>query len=728
MLVFINLIPIFWMIWSSLMGNNDILQGKMVSDSLRNDVVYSEFVNNQIISGTINGQLAMIPSDFNPENIVNQDLGTLSSSYLRQGNALWVVSSNKGLMQIDLQNGNKQSSYPWSHIQKAYQNSDQTSFVIKPGTLTKSSLEDLVLSLNNEPVVDVAGMPSLASLCEVHFRSDSKVIDDLNTILNQAASRHKILSLFRKHGEWGSPLIQFLLKKSDLQESEEKMLIRYFIAERYPHTWTRFEMVPWVNIWVNRIPGTANGSSIALSQNKILFSFWWEDFPGVGIFNIEDQQIKWITMRHGLPSASIQHLIEQKPGQVLAVTDMGFSLLDINTPRVIANYEFGEYGLPYLDGRRIEVVKMNTSSILIAYGQELVLFDLELKKSLKLNSEFLQNITSEITELLVIDDKIYLGTSQGLFVLPAQEWVAAAEEKQPIRNFEHYNRTFFRDLETRLTEDNVIQDIDIAMPYALLGGLNGNLAMLNLESRVVQEGHIFPKGAFYIHWRNYIDMWKTIPFGKFLFNSFVICLSVMLISMVIASLAGYALARFNFPGRNLFGGGILATQMIPGLLYLIPIFILYTTLQNSLHIELINTYHGIILTYSAFFTPMSIWILRGFFANIPRELEEAALIDGCTPWGAFIRIIVPAALPGIIATGIFIFLLAWDELMFAWVLSTDLNTATIPVGIRLYVGQFGNRFDLMMAAATVATLPVMLLFFIMQRHIISGLTSGAVKG
>jgi multiple sugar transport system permease protein len=145
-------------------------------------------------------------------------------------------------------------------------------------------------------------------------------------------------------------------------------------------------------------------------------------------------------------------------------------------------------------------------------------------------------------------------------------------------------------------------------------------------------------------------------------------------------------------------------------------------------IEMVNTWHGIILVYSAFFIPMSTWILRGFFASIPRELEEAAMIDGCSPFGAFIRITIPAALPGIVATGIYVFLLAWDELMFAWVLCTDTSTATIPVGIRLYVGQFGNRFDLLMAAATVATLPVMVLFFLMQRHIVSGLTGGAVKG
>jgi multiple sugar transport system permease protein len=139
-----------------------------------------------------------------------------------------------------------------------------------------------------------------------------------------------------------------------------------------------------------------------------------------------------------------------------------------------------------------------------------------------------------------------------------------------------------------------------------------------------------------------------------------------------------------------------------------------------------GTYGGLILTYAAYFVPFSIWILRGFFATLPKELEEAALVDGCGPIQAFFRIIIPSALPGIIATGVYVFLSAWDELMFAWVL-TDERTYTIPVGIRLFVGNFQNRYDLMMAAATVSTIPVMVLFFVMQKHIVSGLTAGAVK-
>ncbi len=235
-----------------------------------------------------------------------------------------------------------------------------------------------------------------------------------------------------------------------------------------------------------------------------------------------------------------------------------------------------------------------------------------------------------------------------------------------------------------------------------------------------------PTPSLYIHWRNYVDLWRNIDFGLYLKNSFIVCIGVMLVAMVLASMGGYALARYNFPGKNMFGYSVLATQMVPGIMLLLPLYLMFINFSRATGLIVKGTYGGLILTYAAYFVPFSIWILRGFFASLPKELEEAALVDGCGPIQAFFRIIVPSALPGIIATGVYVFLSAWDELMFAWVL-TDEKTYTIPVGIRLFVGNFQNRYDLMMAAATVSTIPVMILFFLMQKHIVSGLTAGAVK-
>jgi len=172
-----------------------------------------------------------------------------------------------------------------------------------------------------------------------------------------------------------------------------------------------------------------------------------------------------------------------------------------------------------------------------------------------------------------------------------------------------------------------------------------------------------------------------------------------------------------------FGLAVLGTQLIPGILFLLPLYTNFIIIKNRFGLPLVGTNAGAIVLYTAFFLPLSLWILRSFFAAIPRDLEEAALIDGCTPFEAFWRVILPLARPGVVATAVYVFLSAWDELLFAWVL----DVRTIPVGIRLFVGQYTNRFDLMSAASVVATLPVLIIFFVLQKQMISGLTAGAVK-
>ncbi|KAA9007697.1 carbohydrate ABC transporter permease [Paenibacillus spiritus] len=229
-------------------------------------------------------------------------------------------------------------------------------------------------------------------------------------------------------------------------------------------------------------------------------------------------------------------------------------------------------------------------------------------------------------------------------------------------------------------------------------------------------------------WVNYVNMWDTVNFAVYFRNSLIICSVTTLLAGAFAVMAGYALARFEFPGSKLFSMSIISTQLIPGIMFLFPIYLMFLWIKNTFGLPMIDTYWGMILVYTAFYTPISIWIMRGFFVSIPRDLEESAVIDGCTKFQAFYKIILPLSLPGIIATGIFIFLTAWDELLFAWVLTTSSDVQTIPVGIRLFVGQYNTRYDLLMAASTVVTLPVMVTFFMTQKYFISGMTAGAVKG
>jgi multiple sugar transport system permease protein len=225
--------------------------------------------------------------------------------------------------------------------------------------------------------------------------------------------------------------------------------------------------------------------------------------------------------------------------------------------------------------------------------------------------------------------------------------------------------------------------------------------------------------------QNYPDMWARVHFGTYLLNSLIICGSATLVATFLASLTGYALARFRFPFADAFSLTALGTQLIPGTLFLIPLFLTFLTIKNATGVPLVGSNFGAIVLYIGFFLPMSLFILRSFFAAIPVDLEEQAMVDGCTRFGAFWRVALPLAAPGLVSTAVYVFLTAWDELVFAWVL----NVQTIPVGIRLFTGVAGaqNRYELMSAAAVVVTLPVALTFFILQKRFVSGLTAGAVK-
>ncbi len=235
-------------------------------------------------------------------------------------------------------------------------------------------------------------------------------------------------------------------------------------------------------------------------------------------------------------------------------------------------------------------------------------------------------------------------------------------------------------------------------------------------------------GGLALRWQNYRDIWVNVDFFNYFRNSLIVCGLTTLISTAVAACAAYALARFRFRGSNAFSLSITVTQVIPGMLFFLPLYMLYRNLGQSYGLVMLDTYHGLIFLYVALFTPASIWIMRGFFVSIPRELEDAAVMDGCSRFGAFVRIVLPISAPGIIATATFVFLLAWDELFFAWVLTSSADVQTIPVGIRLFISQFQHRYDLMMAAGAVSTLPVLAAFFAGQRYFVKGLAAGAVKG
>jgi len=265
----------------------------------------------------------------------------------------------------------------------------------------------------------------------------------------------------------------------------------------------------------------------------------------------------------------------------------------------------------------------------------------------------------------------------------------------------------------------VIMLLVILMPIALM-----LLTSLRPRTDIVSStAPLFPEE---LHFENYAEMWSYIKFGPLFRNSLVVVSITTVVATFFAAMAGYALARFRFPGADTYGLVVMGTQLIPGTLFFIPLYLTFLWLKNTFGMPLVGSNFGAIVLYIGFYTPISLWILRGFFASIPPDLEEQAMVDGATRFEAFLKISLPLAKPGIVSTAIYVFMTAWDEMFFAYILGVK----TVPVGIRQFVqGAAGTqvRYDYIAAASVVITIPVALMFFLLQKHFIRGLTAGAVK-
>ncbi|WP_405901461.1 carbohydrate ABC transporter permease [Streptomyces sp. NBC_00727] len=224
----------------------------------------------------------------------------------------------------------------------------------------------------------------------------------------------------------------------------------------------------------------------------------------------------------------------------------------------------------------------------------------------------------------------------------------------------------------------------------------------------------------------YSDIWETVPLADYFANSIIVAGAATVLSVAIAILAAYAVSRYSFRGKRAFTVTVLSTQMFPGILFLLPLFIIYVNIGNATGIALFGSREGLILTYLTFSLPFAIWMLTGYFDSIPRELDEAAKVDGCGPVSALFRVIIPAARPGIIAVGIYAFMTAWGEVLFASVMTND-ETRTLSVGLQGYATLNDVYWNQVMAASLVVSVPVVVGFLLLQRYLVAGLTAGAVK-
>jgi len=216
-------------------------------------------------------------------------------------------------------------------------------------------------------------------------------------------------------------------------------------------------------------------------------------------------------------------------------------------------------------------------------------------------------------------------------------------------------------------------------------------------------------------------------------NSIIIAGSVTVICLILGTLAAYALARLEFPFKNNIVMSLISIRMIPTVALVIPFFVIirtfdYYLIQANSNFHFYDTKINLIILYVTFILGFVIWIMRGFFLTIPSELEEAARIDGCTRTQALIKVVLPLSAPGLVATGIFTFLLAWDEFVLALVFTKTTNSMTIPVYISALGSQYIHAFDQIAASGFVASLPPIILALIFQKFLIKGLTAGSIKG
>lgn len=224
----------------------------------------------------------------------------------------------------------------------------------------------------------------------------------------------------------------------------------------------------------------------------------------------------------------------------------------------------------------------------------------------------------------------------------------------------------------------------------------------------------------------YFDMWHTIPLATYFMNSIIVCTAATVFSVIIAIFAAYAVSRYEFAGKRFFTTTVLATQMFPGILFLLPLFLIFVSIHNNIGLQLYETRTGLIITYLTFVLPFSIWMLASYLQGIPRELDEAARVDGASAMGALFRVVLPAARPGVIAVAVYAFMTSWGEILFASVMTSG-NSETLAIGLQGYSTQLGVYWNQVMAASLVVSVPIVLGFLLLQRYLVAGLTSGAVK-
>jgi ABC-type glycerol-3-phosphate transport system permease component len=659
-LALISVLPILFMVWLSILNSDDINQSHFFPQKRNNSITFFVPQENELpeIAATSLGHVYVFPnsSDLKGEKIA--DINSAATVYAQNKSRLWAFSANRGLVEIDLKSKNEKNSYDWNFFKKNYESFDHFKFYIS-GDILPEHFTWLAAKLNNDPALpgDVTA-PTISSLAGINFYQSEELIGQLNWILTpNNRALNSILSYWEKWDGWLNPQIHSLFKIKNSTDKEKFLLFRFCLSELFPNRISRLRYFPWQDIWVSQV--ASSGLSVLAAGDKVVMGIRGDLFPGIAIFDTETKQLSWITEARGLPSASIQNIVQISDHEVLVAHDIGLSIIQFDAGKITHNFMFGEYDLPYLDEQNLYIRPLPDNKISIIYGTGSITFDFRIFK----------------TEL-------------------AHEQVSIS----PLIS-SHYENS---------------------KGYKWLGYSNGKLEVLNDSNIQLKAGEI-PKGDRAFQWNNYQDIMRIMPLASFAQNSALVGIAVSLLCMFLALFPSYAIARLEFFGKSAFTNILLSSQVLSSLPFLIPIFVIFIILQmKSFH--MFNNFATIIFANTIFFLPLTVQFMYNMFKAIPPNLEESAMMDGCSLWKTFWKVIMPVILPAIATCLIYIFLFVWDEILFIWILSTDSSTATLPVGIRLAIGQMANRPELLMAFSVIASLPPIILFCLVQPFLLRSFT------
>ncbi len=225
-----------------------------------------------------------------------------------------------------------------------------------------------------------------------------------------------------------------------------------------------------------------------------------------------------------------------------------------------------------------------------------------------------------------------------------------------------------------------------------------------------------------VTFQNYIDLLVDAQFWRFAMNSLILTISVTVISVLISVTAGYAMARHRFKGSVMLPLFMLYGQMFPPVLLLIPFYV------QLRYLGWLDSLYGLIPVYLSYMLPLCVWLMRGFFSQVPFSLEDAARMDGCTRWQAFWKVILPMARPGIVAVATWVMIHTWNEFLYASTFILSEKKRTLPLGLSGLIGQYTTDWGVLMAGGVLTAAPILVVFFFLQRHLVSGVGGGAVKG